>query len=142
MLPTTPAGHLGSRFAPTRVGPRADPSWARASRAQRRAVTNSRRRTSTAFATKSSSPGNTASPGAPSKSFHQRAATVRSSREHLLRHRLLAAPAPLAGVPHRDFLEADAVVVGRARDVQVAIDDDLSSEPDVPIGGPCCAAPL
>src|ERR1700720_1386831 len=71
------------------------------------------------------------------------ASACRSSREHLYRHDWgLGALAPLAWVAERDLLEADAVVMGRARDVQVSIDGDFGSEPSVPIGGPGGAAPL
>ena len=54
----------------------------------------------------------------------------------------LGALAPLAWVVERDLLEANAVVVGCARNVQVAIDGDLGPEPGMPIGGPGGTAPL
>jgi hypothetical protein len=58
------------------------------------------------------------------------ASACRSSREHLYRHDWgLGALAPLAWVAERDLLEADAVAMGRARDVQVSIDGDFGSEP-------------
>src|SRR5262245_5753390 len=109
-----PAGHFGSRFGPERIGAGPWPSLARASRAQRRAVTNSRRRS----------------------------VAVGSCREHLLRHWRLASLAPFARISKRDLLKADAVVVGRAWDVQMTVDDDFSPIPDVPIRRPRCAAPL
>src|SRR3954452_8047157 len=63
MLPATPTGQSAPRRAPARIGAGAKPRSARARRAQRRAVMNSRRRPSTAVAIRLSSPGNGGSPG-------------------------------------------------------------------------------
>ena len=57
ILPTTPAGHSGSRLGPRRIGLAGKPSFRRAWRAQKRPVENSRRRLSTAARTSAASSG-------------------------------------------------------------------------------------
>src|ERR1700730_6249027 len=145
MLPTRPAtaARALGRFGSGRTRGRA---WRGPGGRSGGPSRTSQRRLTTAFATRSSSPGNTGSPGTSSKARrppHRRAAAVRSFWEHLLRqHWRLCALAPLTRVAERDLLEADAVVAGRARDVQVAVNGDLGPEPGVPVSGPGGAAPL
>src|SRR4051794_9447973 len=52
------------------------------------------------------------------------------------------AVAALAWIAERDLLEAHPVVPGRARDVEVAVDNHHRPEAAVPVGGAHRAAPL
>lgn len=70
------------------------------------------------------------------------AAVFRSYREHFPRNRRRSALAPLARIADRDLLEPSTIVTGRARDVQVTIDNDLRVKADVPVGGLAGTAPL
>src|SRR6185437_13816575 len=107
---------------------------------------NSRRRLSTAFAMRSSSPGNTDSPSLSSKvSIATTLAgnNCSSTGEYLLRCNWGArAFTPLIGVAERNLLETYTVVLRCAGNMQVTVNHEFGPEAFVPIRSSVGSTPL